>query len=83
MNVTIKADSRRFVEDQLKTGRYTSPEDVVQAGLKLLQDRQANLADIRTKIAVGLDQARRGELVDGEGVFDEIFGPIDSATNDQ
>ncbi|MGA2439772.1 MAG: type II toxin-antitoxin system ParD family antitoxin [Tepidisphaeraceae bacterium] len=79
MNVTIKPDSQRFVEDQMKAGRYTSPEDVVQAGLRLLQEHQANLAQVRAKIAVGLDQARRGELVDGEVVFDEVFGPAESS----
>ena len=83
MNVVIKPDSQRIVEDQMKAGRYTSPEDVVQAGLKLLQERHANLAHIRDKIAVGLNQAKCGELADGEGVFDEIFGPIDSASNGQ
>ena len=64
------------MEDQIKAGRYTSPEEVVQAGLKLLQERQTNLAQIRSKIAAGLDQARRGELLDGEGAFDEIFGSL-------
>jgi antitoxin ParD1/3/4 len=83
MNVIIKPDSQRIVEDQMKAGRYTSPEDVVQAGLQLLQERQANLSHIRDKIAVGLNQAKRGELADGEGIFDEIFGPIDSTQNNQ
>jgi antitoxin ParD1/3/4 len=81
MNVTIKPDSQRIVEDQMKAGSYASPADVVHAGLKLLQERQANLAHIRARIAVGLDQAKRGELVDGEAAFDEIFGPPDSAGN--
>jgi antitoxin ParD1/3/4 len=80
MNINIKPDSQRFVEDQLQSGRYTSPEDVVQAGLNLLKEREANLAAVRAKIAVGLEQARRGELLDGETVFDEIFGPRDSTT---
>ncbi len=81
MNVSIKPDSQRFVEDQMKAGRYASPDEVVQAGLKLLQEQQANLVSIRAKIALGLDQAKRGDLVDGEGVFDEIFGPIDSSSS--
>lgn len=81
MNVAIKPDSQRFVEDQLRTGHYASPEDVVQAGLKLLQERQANMGHLRAMIAQGLDQARRGELLDGEGVLDEIFGSEDTASN--
>jgi hypothetical protein len=37
----------------------------VQAGLKLLQQRQENLTNVRAKIAIGLQQAKRGELLDG------------------
>jgi antitoxin ParD1/3/4 len=77
MNVALKPELQRFVEDLVKAGRFPSPDDVVQAGLQLLQDRQGDLADIRAKVAVGLEQARRGELLDGEGVFDEIFGSFD------
>lgn len=79
MNVILKGDSQRLVEEQLQTGRYPTAEDVVLAGLDLLRRRQAKLANLRAKIAVGLDQARRGELVDGEEVFDEIFGPLKDA----
>jgi predicted transcriptional regulator len=46
----------------------------VQAGLKLLQQKRENLSQVRAKIAEGLEQARRGELIDGEQAFDEIFG---------
>jgi antitoxin ParD1/3/4 len=74
MKVAIKPKAQRFVEDQMKAGRYSSAEEVVQAGLTLLQEHDANLRDVRAKIAIGLNQAKRGELVDGDEAFDEIFG---------
>lgn len=79
MNVAIKPDSQPFVEAQMKAGRFTSPEDVVQAGLELLQEQQQRLTNIRAQIALGLEQARRGEFSDGDVVLDEIFGRTDRA----
>jgi len=39
------------------------------AELRLLEEHDADLEDARPAIAVGLEQARRGELLDGEEVF--------------
>jgi antitoxin ParD1/3/4 len=50
--------------------------DVVRQGLRLLQEqemtRQAQLNHLQSQIDLGLDQARRGELLDGEAVFKEL-----------
>ena len=34
--------------------------------------RQAQLNHLRSQIDLGLEQARRGELLDGEAVFEEL-----------
>jgi Arc/MetJ-type ribon-helix-helix transcriptional regulator len=48
----------------------------VREALRLLEQRElareAALSDLRAKIAVGLEQAKRGELRDGEEVFREL-----------
>jgi hypothetical protein len=44
--------------------------------------RQADLEGVRQKIAVGLDQARRGELFDGESVFQEILETLGRPSGD-
>ncbi len=41
------------------------------------QLREVRLRDLRDKVRVGLDQARRGDLVDGDTVFREIEGELD------
>lgn len=73
MTITIKPEAQHFIEEQMKAGRYASPEDVVQAGLRLLEEKESSLRDVREKIAIGLAQAKRGELLDGDAVFDEIL----------
>src|SRR6185312_4845836 len=72
MNLALKPDLQRFVETQLNTGRFRSAEEVVQAGLELLRDRQQQLDHVREQLSEGLEQARRGELIDGEEAFDQI-----------
>lgn len=36
-----------------------------------MQEREAALDDLRQRIAVGIEQAERGELRDGEEIFRE------------
>jgi antitoxin ParD1/3/4 len=55
-----------FVQDLIDTGRYPSPEEVVHDALWLLKDqadlRAIKLAELRKQIAVGIEQADRGEV---------------------
>ena len=80
MNVALPPELDKFVTSRVASGRYQSASDVVLAGLRLLEEqelsRQAALEEVRRKIAVGLDQADRGELFDGEEVFREVLGKL-------
>jgi antitoxin ParD1/3/4 len=55
-----------FVQDLVNTGRYSSVEEVVHHALWLLKDqtdfRAMKLAELRKQIAVGIEQADRGEV---------------------
>lgn len=76
LNISLTPHLERFVTSRVACGRYQSASEVVREGLRLLEDseagKQAGLQDLREKIAVGLAQARSGELLDGEGVFEEL-----------
>jgi antitoxin ParD1/3/4 len=77
LNVSLTPELEKFVESRVASGRYQSASEVVRDGLRLLEkrevSRQAALDEVRRKIAVGLEQAERGELFDGEEVFREIL----------
>jgi antitoxin ParD1/3/4 len=80
LNVSLPPELDKFVASRVSSGRYRSASDVVLAALRLLEEqelaRQTALEGVRQKIAVGLDQADRGELFDGEEVFREILGKL-------
>jgi antitoxin ParD1/3/4 len=73
-NISLTPELEAFVASS--SGRYQSASEVVRAGLRLLQqdeqERETARREIQQKIAVGLEHARRGELLDGEAVFDEL-----------
>jgi len=74
MTVTLTPELEQFVAEQLKTGHYRSADDVVVQSLEMLRAReefiQSNAAELRQKISVGLEQIKRGEVVDGREAFD-------------
>jgi len=43
-----------FIEAQVASGRFNNASEVVRAGLRLLEDREARLAELRELIAEGM-----------------------------
>jgi antitoxin ParD1/3/4 len=68
MTIHLSEDGERLVRSLVQGGGYASEEEVIGEALKLLQERdeRARLDDLRREIAVGIEQADRGEL----GPFD-------------
>ena len=76
MNVNLGPTFDRFVAELLSSGLYQSQSEILREGLRLLKEREdlrrARLEALRREIAVGVEQADRGEFVDGEKVFQEL-----------
>ncbi len=66
MNVSLTPRLEKLVNGKVASGLYHSASEVVREGLRLLtqQDeiRQQRLNALRREIALGLEDARRGEL---------------------
>jgi antitoxin ParD1/3/4 len=69
MTVTLTAEQEKFVAEQLAGGYYRSATDVIAQSLGMLRAQEelirSNAAELREKIATGMEQIRRGEMVDG------------------
>ncbi|HWC60576.1 MAG TPA: type II toxin-antitoxin system ParD family antitoxin [Verrucomicrobiae bacterium] len=78
MTVTLTPDQEKVIADLIKSGVYCSIDDVIAESLRMLQDHEefirANTTDLREKISVGVEQIKRGEVLDGREVFDRILG---------
>lgn len=68
MNLTISPDSQRFIEQLIKSGQYATPEDVVVAALRTLEE-QEKLAEFE---AGELDEllAEGERSIEQEGTLD-------------
>ena len=53
-----------FISEQLHSGRFSSTSEVVRAGLRLLEDSETKLTALREHLAIGEEQANRGEFAD-------------------
>ncbi len=76
MTVTLTPDQEAFIAQQLASGHYQSPGDAINESLGMLRSQEefirANATELRRNLAVGLEQARRGELVDGKTAIEDL-----------
>ena len=68
MNISLTAEQASFVEQLVACGEYLCPEEVVGDAVRLLRDlkelERIRLERLRKEIAIGVEQADRGELVE-------------------
>jgi antitoxin ParD1/3/4 len=71
MNVSLTKEFESYVNDKVESGLYQTASEVIRDGLRLMKERdelhQTKLAELRREIALGAEQADRGQV----RVFDE------------
>jgi antitoxin ParD1/3/4 len=85
MTVTITAEQEQFIAEQLKSDHYRSVDDVVAQSLGMMRTQEefirSNVVELREKIAVGIEQVKRGEVVDGRTAIRNLRGKLRSLRN--
>lgn len=73
MNLSLPAELEQLVREQVASGRYDSPAQVIEEALRLLEERDQVRALRRERLvkrlAEGVFQADNRQLVDGPEVF--------------
>ncbi len=76
LNVPLTPAAQTFIQDQLDRGKYGSIDEILLAGLELLAAKdaieKARYDELRRDIEIGLAEAERGELIDGEELFERL-----------
>jgi antitoxin ParD1/3/4 len=73
-SVSLGDHFENFVDDRVKTGRYSSASDAVRAALRLLEQEETKLDLLRETLAKGESQLDQGQGIDGEEFMNEMIG---------
>jgi antitoxin ParD1/3/4 len=63
MNVSLTPQLEAMIQEQVASGRYSTASEVVREALRLLEERD-RLEHLRSLLAVGREDERRGDLVE-------------------
>ena len=66
-NVVLTETQDQLVQALVASGRYQNASEAMRAGLRLLEQEEAQLAGIRRALLDGLTQVRAGDLAEGSG----------------
>ena len=77
MNISLTLEQEKFIQEKIKSGRYETVEQAIAQALQLLEERdraldERQLEELRQKIASANEQIARGQVTDGEVVFDRF-----------
>jgi len=80
MNVSLTPELEQLIHKKVQSGLYLSASEVVREALRLLEERDKLRAmrfeELRRDIQIGIDQADRGELLDGPEVFEKLRAKV-------
>ena len=81
MSLSLTPELEQAIVEKVKSGRYQSVDEVVLEGLRLLEERdraldEQRLEELRQKIAIGSEQIAKGQVTDGEIVFERLRAKI-------
>jgi antitoxin ParD1/3/4 len=77
-NVVLTDTQSELVDRLIAAGRFQNASEALRAGLRLLEREESELEALRSRLTVGLEQARKGDLARGSGedamrrVFDAV-----------
>ncbi|HTB10739.1 MAG TPA: type II toxin-antitoxin system ParD family antitoxin [Bryobacteraceae bacterium] len=78
VNVSLTPELEKLVQAKVESGRYSSPSEVVEEALHLLEQREADLKEFRARVDEGLASLDRGEGVDGEVFMKAMLDELDA-----
>ncbi|MGF1675919.1 MAG: type II toxin-antitoxin system ParD family antitoxin [Rivularia sp. (in: cyanobacteria)] len=76
MSISLTPELEEFIQNQVESGKYASTEEVIIAGIKLLEEREniykGRFEELKREIMVGVEQLEGGERLDGREVIEKL-----------
>lgn len=72
-NVVLTEPQADLVRELVDSGRYQNASEVIRAGLRLLEDHEVALQEVRAGLREGLAQAAQGKTLDGKAAIEQTF----------
>lgn len=75
MNISLDPTHEQFVISKVESGKYANTDEVIAAALQLLEEQDQYilwLNDTRQKVAIGLEEIERGDVLDTEVVINQL-----------
>ena len=73
----------KVVTDLVENGRYNSKSEVLREGVRLVQEREAQLRAFQEKIQLGLDDVAAGRVKPIDEVFDRLIAKYEAMAKAQ
>lgn len=61
MTISLSPELQRFVEEQVRSGRFVTTDAAVAEAVRQMKEREEKLASLRREIQIGLDELDRGQ----------------------
>lgn len=68
MNLDLPDEQQAFIESLVAAGRFASAGEAVSEAVRLLVSQER----LKRQVAIGVEQAERGELLPHDTVFDHL-----------
>ena len=76
VNISLTPELDPFLQSRVESGRYQSSSEVVGEALRLLEHQERDvdetLRQVKAELQLGVEQAERSELLEGDAVFDKL-----------
>jgi antitoxin ParD1/3/4 len=76
MEISLTPALEQFVKRQMDSGNYLSAADVVLTAIQFFEEHEhvykGRFGELRREVMLGYEAAERGELMDGEVVFENL-----------
>jgi antitoxin ParD1/3/4 len=76
MNIELTPELEQIIQQQVDSGNYKSIDEVIYAGVKLLDQLektyQGRYEELRQEVLQGIEASDRGEVIDSQVVFQTL-----------